>query len=148
MYRILICSITILLSTIVNAQSNKEVIRYILFDKVEIKADSIIRNLEKSKFRLRYYCLLTRDSDTYNLSICNYQDKDVKSIPQIVFLTNRYAVINKRLIPLIFDYDLSFITPRKNNSLFGKRDGNIIRMKITGDAPNIFFDSNGNIINH
>lgn len=147
MNKILICSITILLSTIVNAQSNKEVIRYYLFDKVEIKVDSIIRNLEKSKFRLRYYCLLTRDSDIYNLSICNYQDKDIKNIPQIVFLTNRYAVINKRLIPIIFDYDLSFTTPRKNYSLFGKRDGNIIRMSYTTEAPNIYFDSNGNIIN-
>lgn len=146
MKKVMICIIVMFLSTIVNAQDNNGVIRYILFDKVEVKVDSIIRNLEKSKFRLHYYCLLTRDFDKYNLAICNYQDKDIKSVPQIVFLTNRYLVINKRLIPIIFDYDLSFTTPRKDNSLFGKRDGNIIRVSFTTEAPNIYFDSNGNII--
>src|SRR5450631_716034 len=101
-----------------SGQTNNKKIKYIFSDSVEVKIDSIVNGMEENNKDYFFYLILRNDSSIYNITICNYLKRDLRSITKLIKLTNRYAVVNTRTIPLIFDYDLKFSSPSDDISSF------------------------------
>lgn len=131
----------ILQAATTKAQKNDQ-IKYVLPDNVETFIDSSIRAQKGSS---AFYFLLNKDS-VYSISIGSYSKKDEKNILKWVKQTNRFLIVNKKVYPLIFDYDLKFATVDSNIGEFGKREGNIKRVSLMLHGITIFFKSDGTII--
>jgi len=131
----------ILQAATTKAQKNDQ-IKYVLPDNVETFIDSSIRARKASS---AFYFLLNKDS-VYSISIGSYNKKDEKNILKWVKQTNRFLIVNKKVYPLIFDYDLKFATVDSNIGEFGKREGNIKRVSLMLHGLTIFFKSDGTII--
>lgn len=146
MKRIILESVALLTSVVCFSQHPGK-IKYIFPDAVETKIDSCLGSLEQADRHFHFYLLLTTDSAKYDLTISRYTEEESKNISPWVKETNRWAVINKRLIPLIFDYDMKFSThyPDRIGS-FGNRDGEVIRSRIIIEGTTISFDRYGNIV--
>jgi len=127
------------------AQERK--ITYILPDSVEIRIDKHIAT-RSSLGNKSYYFLLREDTPkVYNLTIIPFEVKDKTEVSEWVNATNRYALVNARLYPLLFDYDFTFSTSEPNNiGSFGHRDGNIRKLHLIAHRYTIFFKTNGTIL--
>ena len=143
MKQIIISKILILCLLYCSAQPKAEKIKYIFSDAVEMKIDSVLKGMERNNKGYFFYLVLREDSSIYNITICNYLKKDLKSIPGLIKLTNRYAVVNARMVPLIFDYDFKFSSPSDNLSTFKHRDDQIVRSNLLSECPVVYFNSRG-----
>jgi|SRR5579862_443942 len=122
-------------------------IRYVFSDPVEISVDSCITKIEKSNQDFHFYLLLESDSSLYRLTIGEYTDRESKNMIKWITQTSRYAAINKRSIPLIFDYDMKFgIKSESEPGSFRNRDGEITRVKLLIHGPTIYFDRFGKLV--
>ena len=117
-------------------------IKYILPDKVEIFLDSCIKQYRKN---FTFYFILGKDSEYY-VSMGVYNKEKKNEAPKWAIETNRFLIINKKNFPLIFDYDTKFALIDSNLGQFGKRDGNIKRVKLLFHGITVSFKSNGLII--
>lgn len=123
-------------------------ITYILPDSVEIRINKHIVTRSSLDNKVDYYFLLREDTPkVYNLTIIPFEVKDKTEVSSWINATNRYALINGRLYPLLFDYDFTFSTPDPNNvGSFGHRDGNIRKLHLIAHRYTIFFKTNGSIL--
>jgi putative transposon-encoded protein len=120
-------------------------ITYILPDSVEVRINSHI--LTKSGVK-SYYLLLKKDtSRTYNITVIPFDNSAKSEVNNWVNNTDRYALINGQLYPLLFDYDFAFSTPDPNNvGSFGHRDGSIRKLQLIAHRYTIYFRTNGLIL--
>lgn len=59
-------------------------------------------------------------------------------------ITNRYAVINESMYPLLFDYDYDFGTPRPSETgTYGQREGQVPRIITCNDGFHLTFSKSG-----
>jgi hypothetical protein len=128
------------------AQERK--ITYILPDSVEVRINSHLLAKSSVKNDKSYYFLLKKDtSRTYNITIIPFDSSAKSEISNWVNNTNRYALVNGQLYPLLFDYDFTFSTPEPNNiGIFGHRDGNIRKLQLIAHRYTIYFRTNGLIL--
>lgn len=70
---------------------------------------------------------------------------DNKNItPYWQLVTNRYAVINKGLYPLLFDYDYDFGAPKPSElGTYGQREGQVLRIASCNDRFHLTFSKSG-----
>jgi hypothetical protein len=88
---------------------------------------------------------LSRDSNVYKLVAATASPNSFAW--RVVNSTNRVLVINRRYVPLVFDYDETFGTSyEKNVGPFGKRDGTIVRGKTVHHGHILTFNTSGNIL--
>lgn len=126
--------------------AQKKSIKYIFSDAVEIKLDSIANSFVKAGKDIRIYLVLQKNATGYTISVCHYKKSEKNNIPKAVKITNRYAIINDRLIPVIFDYDFFFSSPSKDISVFKNRDDQIVRSSFLNHGPVLTINSKGNFI--
>ncbi|WP_126972911.1 hypothetical protein [Gynurincola endophyticus] len=145
MYKILITVFLFLYTDIANAQKGK-FIKYYFPDSIEILINTHLSS-KNQRSDIKNICLkLDSEDDLYRLIII--ENIDVKSS---TFYwkkrTNRFAVINSNLIPLIFDLDEKFSAPFPQTfGNYGKREGEIRKVSIIYHGPIIYFNSYGEII--
>ena len=146
MKRNFISVIAIIASTLCFGQS-KEKIVYVFPDSVEICLDSCIGKIEESGLDFQFYLLLESDSSLYRLSIGRYTKGEANNILPWIKQSNRYAVVNNRSLPLIFDYDLNFSTKWGDKiGNFKEREGEVSRVKLLLHGITIFFNNYGKIV--
>lgn len=121
-------------------------IDFIFPDKIEHTLDSCLQKLETGTNKYKFYFLIEKDVESYSVTIAKYTSKEEQNLLKWVRQTNRFAVINKRTIPLIFDYDLKLGAIDGNRGEFGDRDDNVKRVKLLLHGPSVYFNSDGNII--
>jgi hypothetical protein len=128
------------------AQDRK--ITYFLPDSVEVHINNLLLRSLKLNNNKEYYFLLKEDtSRVYNLTVIPFDINIKTEVSNWVSATNRYALINGRLYPLLFDYDFTFSTPDPNNvGSFGHRDGNIRKLHLIAHSYTIYFKTNGTIL--
>src|SRR3954471_12996322 len=73
-------------------------------DKVETTLDSCLSRFEAVNSKFRFYFLLEKNAECYNITIAKYTD-DEGNLLKWVKQTNRFALVNRRTIPVLFDYD-------------------------------------------
>lgn len=120
-------------------------IRYVLPDDVEIFLDSCIK--KSTNKETQFYFLLNKEKDTvYNITIGRYSKKEKKNILKWIKQSNRCIVVNEKMYPLIFDYDLKFAAVDNNIGEFGSREGNIKRASLMLHGVTVYFKSDGSIL--
>ncbi|PYF75077.1 hypothetical protein B0O44_103524 [Pedobacter nutrimenti] len=130
-----------------NAQSEKIV--YILSDSVEIELKKQIDKSRQNNPDISFSCMLWTKSDgLYCVSLFkNEENSGNDFVKVLVRNTNRYLLIEKDKLPLIFDYDFKFSSSDlKHIGDFGEREGNIKRSEFLFHGYTIFFDSQGKVI--
>jgi hypothetical protein len=138
--------VSILFTITCAGQSRGEKILYVFSDAVEARLDSSLSAWQKPK-DLLFFLYLREDSSIYSVAIGDHPKKAYKSLYRLVKRTNRFAVVNKRLVPLIFDYDYLFSSPSDDISSFGHRDEQIVRSALLMHGPIIYFNARGNLLN-
>lgn len=134
----------VLFQAMTSAAQKSNQIRYILPDNVEVFLDSCIKKSESNG--TQFYFLLKKDT-TYNITIGRYSKKEKKNILKWIKQSNRYIVVNEKIYPLIFDYDLKFAAVDNNNiGEFGSREGNVKRASLMLHGVTVYFKSDGSII--
>jgi hypothetical protein len=108
-----------------NAQSAD--ILYYLPDSVEIKVNEYTA---KQKMGTKFYCMLRFvGADTFNISVCQYNEKDKKYLERWIFVSNRKVIVNKFKYPLVLDYDYKFSTINSSRvGVYGDRADKIVRI--------------------
>lgn len=135
----------LLLGMTSNARSqNSEKILYMLPDDVEIQVNDYVTRMNNQKKYLFYFVLNKKPDATYRLNSVHYVNKRKKDIIYWVKSTNRYLVVNKKIFPLLLDYDYVFST-RKPSKIgnFGEREGQILKTMPIHEGFFIDFDKNG-----
>jgi hypothetical protein len=130
------------------AQSRSEKITYIFSDTVEITLDSVLNSLSKNTNDVLFFLYLRKDSSNFNASVVSYRKKEEKNLSRLVKQTNRFAIINQRLVPVIFDYDYLFTSPSNDIGSFGHRDNQIVRSRLLTHGPVIIFSARGNLVHY
>jgi len=108
-----------------NAQTTD--IFYYLPDSVEIKISDYV---SKQKSNIRFYCFLrSAGKDTFNISVCQYTEKDKKYLEKWVFKSKRKVVIENNNYPLLLDYDYQFATTDSSKiGVYGDRANSLVRL--------------------
>ncbi len=125
-----------------SAPDNK--ILYVFPDDVEVAIDQYIESFPNKK-DLQFILTLYKNEDgTYEIYVnsCSIDNKNITPYWQQV--TNRYAVINKGLYPLLFDYDYDFGAPKPSEiGTCGQREGQILRIASCNDGFHLTFSKSG-----
>lgn len=131
-------SIIIFLFLWLFSNGQKSDILYYLPDSVEVRVnDYISKQKRNSNF---YFILESVSTDTFKVSVCQYQAYDKNSLEGWIFLTKRKVVICKNSYPLLLDYDYMFSTldtVRVGN--YGDRANKIVRQLPIAHCFNIRF---------
>lgn len=128
------------------AQSEKTI--YIVSDSVEVRLKKQIDKSRRNNPGISFSCMLGRGSDDlFSISLLKNQENSGDSfVKGLVKSTNRYLLIEKEKIPLIFDYDFKFgSSDVERIGHFGEREGNIKRSSLLHHEYTIFFDSQGDV---
>lgn len=128
------------------AQSEKTI--YIVSDSVEVRLKRQIDKNRQNNPGISFFCMLGRESDSsFSISLLKNEENSENSfVKELVKNTNRYLLIEKEKLPLIFDYDFKFSSPDVAHiGHFGKREGNIKRSRLLFHGYTIFFDSYGEV---
>ncbi len=129
--------------TVLSAQE-KNRIQYVLPDNVEAILDSCIKKMMSTGNS--FYFLLEKDT-SYCITIGTYKKSEQKDFLSWVTRTNRYILINKRMYPLIFDYDSKFGTVDEHIGKFRHRDDHVKKVHLLIHGISIFFKPDGTISN-
>jgi len=143
----ILVSILLLLSVGAYAQSEKIV--YILYDSVEVALKKQIDKIRQNNPRASFSCLLWRESDSLSsISLLKNEESSGNSIvKKLIISSNRYLLIDKEKLPLIFDYDFKFSSSDLEHiGSFGKREGNIRRSEFLFHGYTLSFNSRGEVI--
>lgn len=128
----------------VSAQKNNT-IKYYFPDTVEVIINDFIKLQQPLNKKQGLYLQLEKDTGVYKLLLVKTDFTSRNS--WWIRSTTRVAVVNKHLIPLIFDYDEAFSTGTINVvGSFGKRDGEIRKAKMIYHVPAIYFNEYGQVI--
>lgn len=131
------------------AQKTDSIIYVLHFDSVETVIDKHVRSLEKENTNISFWGYLGRCEEGFKLTICNspIESKSEGSyLRQLRRNTNRFLLVDDRKIPLLFDYDSIFSTPKVTSvGTLGKREGNVLRSQIILDCFTIIFDDYGKV---
>ncbi|GAA4142730.1 hypothetical protein GCM10022216_23970 [Sphingobacterium kyonggiense] len=130
---------------------NVDSIVYVLhFDSVETKVDQHLRALERGDGKIMFWGYLGRCNEGFKLVICNNmynKDSENNFLSELKSNTNRFLLIDNRKIPLIFDYDSIFSTPKISSiGGLGQREGNVLRNRFILDCFTIVFNEYGKIV--
>lgn len=122
---------------------NEERILYVFPDDVETAIDRYMESLSDSE-ELRFVLTLYKKTDgTYEIFV-NSHDADNGGSLYWERVTNRYAVINNRECPLLFDYDYDFGTSRPSEiGTSGERAGQVPRVISVNDGFHLTFSKQG-----
>lgn len=125
-----------------SAPDNK--ILYVFPDDVEVAIDQYIESLP-NKEGLQFVFTLYKNGDgTYEIYVNSCSTDDKNTIPYWHQITNRYAVINKGLYPLLFDYDYDFGAPKPSEiGTYGQREGQVLRIISCNDGFHLTFSKSG-----
>lgn len=124
-----------------HSQENK--IEYTFSEEVNKAINAKLSEYKTSEYKLyitmstaRY----TEDCGNYQLWIGTYKDVPNEAARRFIVHGNHYYKNGDLIVPVIFDYDLSF-------AFFGKDDkGRVIRKNVTGTDYLIEFDRSGKIV--
>lgn len=122
---------------------NEDRILYVFPDEVEMAIDRYMESLPNSE-ELRFVLTLYKNTNgTYDLYV-NSHGADNGGSLYWERITNRYAVINNREYPLLFDYDYDFGTSRPSEiGTCGERDGQVMRVMSVNDGFHLTFSKLG-----
>lgn len=131
-------SIITLLFFWIYSNAQKSSILYYLPDSVEIQVSEYV---SKQKHKPNFYFKLESSSkDTFNLIVCQYQEKEKKYLANWIFLTNRKVVIANSRYPLLLDYDYMFSTfDTLRVGTYGDRANKIVRQLSIANCFSIRF---------
>lgn len=117
---------------------------YVFPDDVEVAIDQYIESFP-NKRDLQFILTLYGNGDgTYEIYVnsCSMDNKNITPYWQQV--TNRYAVINKGLYPLLFDYDYDFGAPKPSEiGTCGQREGQVLRIASCNEGFHLAFSKLG-----
>lgn len=123
MKKYMVISLFFLKSILGMTQDNT--IDFVFPDNVETVLDSCLNRFEAINSNYRFYFLLEKNAECYCITIAKYTGDDERNLLKWVKQTNRFAVVNKRTIPVFFDYDLKWGAIDQNRGEFNKRDDNV-----------------------
>lgn len=127
------------------SQGNK--ITYILPDSVEVRIYNHLQKVLRTRNDNKYYFFLRKDTvGAYSLTIVPFKDNDQTQDKNWANCTNRYALVNGNLYPILLDYDFTFSTPDQDVGSLGHRDGNIRKLNLLAHGYTIHFKMNGVIL--
>lgn len=117
-------------------------ILYVFPDDVEVALDQHIESLP-NKEDLQFVLTLCKNVDgTYEIYVNSHSTDD--GIVYWERVTNRYAVINDKVYPLLFDYDYDFGAPKPSDiGTYGRREGQVQRIITCNDGFHLTFSRTG-----
>lgn len=123
-------------------------ILYVFPDDVEVAIDQYTESLP-NKEDLQFVLTLYKNGDgTYEIYVNSCSTDRKNANPYWQQVTNRYAVINKGLYPLLFDYDYDFGTPQPSETgTYGQREGQVLRIASCNDGFHLTFSRSGICLN-
>lgn len=120
-------------------------ILYVFPDDVEVAIDQYIGSLS-NKEDLQFVLTLYKNEDgTYEIYVNSCSTDNENATPYYwQQITNRYAVINRELYPLLFDYDYDFGAPTPSEiGTYGQRAGQVLRIISCNDGFHLTFSKSG-----
>lgn len=133
-----------------NVYCQKDTIKYIIPDSVELAASAYIEMQKSSKATYRCYFNLQKESKgIYTLFIHDYSDRTSSKLRKWINSTSRFLLIDTSFYPVLSENDFAFGTVTKND--FGSIGSRIRNLKIRrifpiGEPFFIRFSKKGEVI--
>jgi hypothetical protein len=116
---------------------------------VEVALKNQIDKVRKKDSKIGFSCFLWHGSDslTYISLMRNEEGSGSEFVNKLIMNSNRYLLIDKEKLPLIFDYDFKFSSPDLEHiGSFGERELNIVRSNLPFHSYTLSFNLHGKVV--